>query len=162
MEPPVARYDKTLLKVDVSGDLNFGGLVKENGMQTLNLDIKCLALEDAFVELQLFIHKQAPTSIMIKRLCSLGTKNQDGLLGAIIKSLFRLTLNLFKFSLLLLVLAGIAILFDRFVISKFVDPYLSRFQNRPKLDKSGKNNEPLGDIMELRTLTQKKQYGTLN
>ena len=162
MEPPVARHDKTLLKVELAGDLNFGGLVKENGMQTLTLDVKCLALEDAFVELQLFIHKQAPTSIMIKRMCSLGTKNQDGLLGAVVKSVLRLLFAIVKFCVMLLILAGIAVLFDRFVISNFVDPYLSRFKNRSKHDKSSKSNEPLGDIIELRTLTGKKQYGTLN
>jgi hypothetical protein len=163
LETPAIRYDKTLLSVGVSGDLGYGGQVRENSMRTLKLDVKCLSTEDAFVEIQLMITKQTPTSVMIKRICSQGTKVQDGYLGLLIKTLFKLVFAILKFAILLLFLAAIAVLCDRYVISKIIDPYLSSFKNKPsKLNKNNKGNEPLGDIVELRTLTNKKQYGTLN
>lgn len=162
LEPPVVRYDKTLLKVELAGDLNYGGMIKETGSQILKIESKCLGKEDAFMEVQLMILKQAPTSVMIKRMCSLGNKSQDGLLGTLIKTFFKLLLAILKFAILIAVLGGIALLCDRFLISRFIDPYLSSLKGHSKLNQNGRQNEPLGDIVELRTLTQKKQYGTLN
>lgn len=162
LEPPLVRYDKTLLKVELAGDLNYGGMIRETGSQILKIEAKCLGKEDAFMEVQLMILKQAPTSVMIKRLCSLGSKTQDGLLGMLVKSFFKLIFALLKFAILILILGGVALLCDKFLISRFIDPYLSGFKGRSKMNRGGKDNEPLNDIIELRTLTQKKQYGTLN